>query len=101
MERIYKSCKYYKKEKQNPFIDSDKLKARFWEGEKIFCEECEVNEKYYNIMLKELNLSIRKGNVTGKLLSPSMPIEEKVILFFIDLWNGKWFPYEIDVILKY
>ncbi|WGU68267.1 hypothetical protein QIU18_00275 [Capnocytophaga canimorsus] len=101
MEKIYKSCKYYKREEQNPFIDSDELKARFWEGEKTFCEMCENNHNYYSIVLNELNLSVKNGEVTGKLLDTSTSIEDKVILFFMDMWNGKWFPYDIEAILKY
>ena len=94
---------YYHGEGQNPYTGKDENAAMWWSGEKLFYENIkregdkfiESVEKSYENARTDYDISDIHGN-------PSLSKKEHILLFYLDRWHGKWFPYDDrDVIKKY
>ena len=101
-QEILKHFKYYKGEKKNPFIEKDKNSALWWDGEKTFYERVANDSKFYENVVALLEKAIQSNHVSGPLIDDNKPMVEKAILYYLDLWHGKWFPYDsFDKIYDY
>ena len=50
---------------------------------------------YFFQRLKEsLEEAIASDECTGVLIDSSIPIDKRTIIFYLDLWHGKNFPYD-------
>lgn len=93
--------KFYKGEKSNPYIGKDSMKAKWWEGEKAMITIAIDNRKW-QFIANSLKEAIRNNEVSGALIDSSIPIEKRIIIYFLDLWHGKWYPYDsLDDIFDY
>lgn len=97
-----KQCKYYKGEEENPFVTEDRLSAMWWDGEKSFYDKLGDNLNFFNKVGGLLQKSIENKDVSGILVDDSVAFEKRALIFYLDLWHSKWFPYDnLDVIYKY
>lgn len=94
--------KYFHGEEQNPFTLEDKNAAMWWDGEKYLYDTVAANPNYWSNLTGLFDKCINKGQLSGFLVDKSIPMEKRIICFFLDLWHGKWFPYDnLDAIQQY
>ncbi len=101
-EQDYSLYKYYKGEKENPFVNKDKnapiengtnYPARWWYGEKQF-QEATIKHRYFlQNMQSKLQKAIDEGYANDILTDESIDFKKRVLILYLDLWSGKWFPY--------
>lgn len=89
----YSIYKYYKGEKENPFVgkDTNHNHATWWEGEKLFHEQWQQNKDFGKRIAQISNVKTTT-NIEGK---------KRLLLAYLDLWVGKWFPYATYTIKDY
>ena len=99
----YDLYKYYKGEESNPF-KNEYPAALFWSGEQLF-EVNRINyDNFFPKVISSLESYILKyGKDNPNYLTDSdIPVEKRALVFFIDLWHGKFFPYDdLDIIYRY
>ena len=90
------SFKYYHGEQDNPFIDKNKNAAMWWSGEKLFYESIkrEEGDRFIKSIARDFENALSHNSLKGKLLDKSISKKDRILLFFLDLWHGKWFPYD-------
>ena len=90
------SYKYYGGEKKNPYIGKDDNAQLWWEGEKVFHDT--INERggddYIARLKKTYDRAVSEGGVSDMLVDEKRPYEERLLIFYLDLWHGKWYPYD-------
>jgi hypothetical protein len=97
------SFKYYHGEQKNPFEKNGNA-ATWWSGEKLFYESIsrEDGERFINGITRDYDDALSHNILKGKLLDRSIPKKDHILLFYLDLWHGKWFPYDnLDEIRNY
>lgn len=93
--------KYYKGEKKNPFSPQENGFI-WWEGEKLFSQSDKKDRSFYQRVLASYNKALTDNSVSGILADQSVQLEKRVLVFYLDLWHGKHFPYDsYDAIFKY
>lgn len=101
-KRLFELLKFYKGETINPFIGNDPLKAKWWEGEKALLERVDEEEDFFARVKEMLLEAIQKGHVNNALADEKRSLDERTIVFFLDLWHGKHYPYDsLDDIFDY
>lgn len=98
-EELIKLCRYYKGEDENPF-DGGSIDALWWSGEKMLADNVSCDERFFQRMKDSLEEDLAAGDCDGVLIDSSIPIEKRVIIFYLDLWHGKWFPYDDPEIIN-
>lgn len=104
MERtdLLKLFKFYKEEKENPFIGKDLMKAKWWEGEKNLLTKVEDDDKVWKSITDIYTEAINEKVVSGALIDEKINFDQRAIYFYLDLWNGKNYPYDsLDDIFEY
>ena len=100
-DELIKLCRYYKGEDENPF-DGGSIDALWWSGEKMLADNVSRDERFFQRMKDSLEEGLAAGDCDGVLIDSSIPIEKRVIIFYLDRWHGKHFPYDgFDVIDQY
>lgn len=93
--------KYYKGENDNPYMDN-KNACMWWYGEESLMSLCNGNWEKFDDIKKMLEEAITKGHVSDMLIDESIGIDKRTIVFYLDLWHGKHFPYNsLDEIFNY
>lgn len=94
--------KYFKGEPENPFTGKDQLSAKWWDGEKSFHYKTQDDANFIDTVGKMLKDAIDANDVNGVLIDESVDINKRILIFYLDLWHSKWFPYDdLDLIFKY
>lgn len=94
--------KFYKGEKENPFAKDKSQEAMWWDGEKSLYDKVVNDNNYWERLSDTLKQAIKEKGVSNALVDTSIPFDKRVIIFYLDLWHGKWFPNEsLDVIFDY
>lgn len=98
---IYPLLKYYRGEKEPPSMFNS-MQKKCWFGERQFMEEVS-NDSNFLIRWKELyQKELKAGHLNGKLIDTGIEEVQRLIIFYLDLWHGKWFPYDnFDLINEY
>ena len=94
--------KYYRGEPQNPF--SDKNDAMWWSGEKLFYDTIsrETGDQFIHDLTKDFDKALSHHSLKGKLLDKTISKKDRMLIYYLDLWHGKWFPYDnLDEIYSY
>lgn len=100
-KKVRALLKFYGGEKKNPYIGKNNKSAMWWEGEKSLLYLLETDGGWERI-IESLNEAVRKGGVLGALASDTLSTEQKAIIFYLDLWHGKNYPYDnLDDIYDY
>ena len=101
-QKVVKFFKYYKGEAENPFIQKDENAALWWNGERHLLENLKNEPGFWNRMKCSYNEALENGDCSDVLADMSIPKEKRIIVYFLDLWHGKWFPYDSwDTIKEY
>ncbi len=101
-ENLRKLFKFYSGEEDNPFIGKDNFSAKWWEGEKCLLMLVENDKETWNRIANLLKKAIKENAVTTHLVDEKIDFDQRVIYFYLDLWNGKNFPYDsLDDIFGY
>ena len=102
MEKLLINFKYYKQEKENPYKGTDANAAMWWDGERLLFEKVQADPEYYNKLNKEFDEALAAGACSGVLADENNAREKRAIIFFLDIWHGKFFPYDsADQIKQY
>ena len=94
LPKILSLFKYFRGEEKCPFPEWMSDSAMWWAGECLFYEMISNNNGTWDKFKNDLNEGIEKGYITGLLADESISIEQRLIVSFMDLWHGKWFPYD-------
>lgn len=98
-DELLKQCKYYKGEENNPFKPGT-TDSLWWNGEKQLCDTVEQDSTYFDALLDEYKQA--QNDCSGVLADKSVPLNKRAIIFYLDLWHGRYFPYDsLDVIFTY
>ena len=99
--QLISTFKYYKGEAECPF-EVNSNGDLWWHGEKQLFENCLSDASFFNRLVDTLNEAISDGSCSGVLVDETEPIERRAIIFYLDLWHGKNFPYDnLDIIFNY
>ncbi len=94
-------CKYYKGEEECPEW-ADKNFKLWWGGEKLFIDNCLMDSSFFARIRNTFYEADAEGHLNGVLVDKSISEDKRVLIFFLDLWHGKWFPYgSYDIIHNY
>ena len=85
--------KYFRSEKVCPFEEKSN-DAMWWHGERMIYEQTQEWPEFFSNIQKQLKDAINNGNCSGRLVDESLSLDQRTIIFFLDLWHGKWFPYD-------
>lgn len=95
-----KLCKYYHGEKECPYADRNS--QLWWGGEKVFVERCDREKHFFEQVKSEYRNALEKAQVSHMLADTRTEENKRVLVFFLDLWHGKWFPHDsLDAIFDY
>ena len=94
MEKLLQNFKYYKQEKENPFKVTDANAAMWWDGERVLFENAQSDPEYLGRLNNEFDEALAAGACSGVLVDEKVAREKRAIIFFLDIWHGKFFPYE-------
>ncbi|MEA4827449.1 MAG: hypothetical protein VB130_12595 [Clostridium sp.] len=98
----FEMYKYFKGEQENPFAGKDQLAALWWNGEKSFHDKTQSDPDFINTVGKMLMDAVEANDVDGILADETVDINKRILVFYLDLWHSKWFPYnDLDLIFKY
>ena len=93
--------KYYKKEDTCPF-ERNSVQALWWSGEKTLYEKVSYDDSFFDRLSSSLTKCLAEGHCSGKLIDDSISFNERAVIFYLDLWHGKNFPYDdLDLINEY
>ena len=98
------SFKYYHGEQKNPFEKKDENAAMWWEGEKVFYESISRDDgnRFRKNITRDYEDALSHNSLKGRLLDKSISKKDRILLVYLDLWHGKWFPYDnLDEIRNY
>lgn len=99
---VLKNLKYYRHEAENPYKGTDRNAATWWEGERALVDLVNKNPEYLDKLETLYNEAFSHKKLRGKLANGELPKVERLIVFFLDLWHGKNYPYDnLDDIEKY
>ena len=91
-EELLQLFKFYRGEEESPY--TDEMADRWWYGESLFYKQLANDDQIWETFASWLKEGIEKGHVSGFYLDENIPFEKRVITFYLDLWHGKWFPYD-------
>lgn len=98
---LLKLFKYYRGEVDNPY-EPNTIPFKWWEGEKSLLEKVTDDKEIWERIIRSLREAIKERAVSEYLLDDNVSIEKRAICFYLDLWNGKSFPYDsLDDIFEY
>ena len=98
---LIKQCRYYKGEEECPF-DRSSIEALWWSGEKLLSDNVSRDKNFFQRLKQSLEEAIASDECTGVLIDNSISLEKRAIIFYLDLWHGRNFPYEdLDIINQY
>ena len=93
--------KYYHGESKVP-EDFSPVQSLWWEGEKLLSEKVSRSAGFFNKLREQLRDAIKQKAVSGILADESKSEDERCIILFLDLWHGRYFPYDsLDIINEY
>ena len=100
-DELIKQCRYYKGEEECPF-DRGSIDALWWGGEKMLVDNVSCDERFFQRLKDSFEEEMAAGDLDGVYVDSSIPLEKREIIFYLDLWHGKNFPYDdLDIIRQY
>lgn len=99
-QELLRHFKYYNREEEPP-TDFDANKRLWWAGEKMLLEKCH-EPSFWNKLKFSFQEAEKAKALSGILTDNSISDTKRIIIYFLDLWHGKFFPYDsLDEIDKY
>ncbi len=100
-DELIKLCRYYKGEEECPF-DGGSIDALWWSGEKMLADNVSYDKSFLQRLKDSFEEELAAGDLEGVYVDSSIPLEKRVIVLYLDLWHGKFFPYDdFDIINQY
>ena len=100
-DELIKQCRYYKGEEECPF-DGGSIDSRLWGGEKMLADNVSCDERFFQRLKDSFEEELAAGDLDRVYVDSSIPLEKRAIIFYLDLWYSKHFPYDdFDVIDQY
>ena len=66
----------------------------WWFGEKMIYDQTKDNNDFFDRFKRILVEAIEEGCCHDRLINESLSLDQRTIIFYLDLWHGKWFPYD-------
>ena len=99
-KELLKHLKYYKGE-QVPPKHYGNNEMMWWSGEKLLFEKC-YDPSFWDTLRQSFLDAEKSNSLSGTLANSSIPESRRIIIFFLDIWHGRFFPYDsLDAINKY
>ena len=99
---LLENFKYFKNEKENPFKGTDQNSAMWWDGERELFNRVENDPKFWDKLEKQFDRALENRGLSGILVDETVKKEKRMVIFFLDLWHGKWLPFDdLDAIKDY
>ena len=97
------SFKYYHGEKENPYHGKDENSAMWWDGEKLFYDSINwEGDGFIENITRWYEEALTHNDTSDIHRDPLLSKKDHILLFYLDMWHGKWFPYEdFNVINQY
>lgn len=92
-EKLLTLFKYFHGEEECPF-EQQSNEGMWWFGEKIIYDQTTDRPNFFENVRNQLIECISEGGCTGRLVDESLSLDHRTIIFYVDLWHGKWFPYD-------
>ena len=100
-DQLLPLLKYYKGETDVP-ENFTPVQQLWWEGEKTLVERIEQEPGFFSRILNTYREALKAKQVSGVLADTNINENKRVIIFYLDLWHGKHFPYDdLDLIFQY
>ena len=99
---IKQYCKYYKGEDTNPYevpLGQEKprqdYRGLFWFVESMYVKETEQDIEFHKRFFNEIKEYTEDNPDDESIyLNPNISLEEKSLIYYVDLMIGKWCPYD-------
>jgi len=99
-KELLQLCKYYRGEKENPYADPNG--SLWWGGEKEFVDACKRDSTFFDFVRDMYLSALNRKQVSHTLADMTVSENKRVLIFFLDLWHGRHFPYDsLDAIFDY
>lgn len=99
-QELLKQFKYYHGEDEPP-KDYDNNKRLWWGGEKVLFEKC-LEPSFWDRLESSFRGAEEKKALSGVLADASVSETKRIIIYFLDIWHGRYFPYDsLDEINHY
>ena len=100
-QELMQMFRYYKGEETCPF-EPKTADSLWWSGEQLLYTQVSNHNDFFERLMDDLQECINKNYCSCKLVDISIPFEKRAIIYYLDLWHGKWFPYDDkDLIFTY
>ena len=92
-EKLLTLFKYFHGEEECPF-EQRSNESMWWFGEKMIYDQTKTIPDFFDNFRNKLIICISEGGCSGRLVDDSLSLDHRTIIFYLDLWHGKWFPYD-------
>ena len=94
-EELLSLFKYFHGESEEdcPFEHGSK-EGMWWFGERMIYDQTINFPDFFSNFKEQLATAIKDGQCSGRLIDESLSLDQRTIIFYLDLWHGKWFPYD-------
>lgn len=93
--------KYYHEEKDPP-PEFNRVQTLWWEGERTLVETISKDPSFFERLLEVYRKALKEKNISGKLADESIDERKRAIIFYLDIWHGRYFPHDsLDLIYQY
>ena len=100
-DQLLPLLKFYKGETDVP-ENFTPVQQLWWEGEKLLVENVERDPVYFSRLLDLYREAFNEQKVLGRLADTKINENKRVIIFFLDIWHGRNYPYDsLDLINEY
>lgn len=100
-ETLFSLFKYYHGEKEPP-EEYNRVQALWWEGERQLAQKITDNPEYFETILNAYRDAMKEKSLSGILADRSLDERKRAIIFYLDLWHGRYYPYDsLDLIFEY
>ncbi len=97
--------KYYNLEEKNPFVEKNSNASIWWDGEKLFYENISregEGDAFISRLQESYDSAKANSYLSGIHLDSTITERNHLLVFYLDLLHGKWFPYDdLNIIKEY
>ncbi len=100
-DKLMPLLKYFHGENVPP-DDFNRVQQMWWSGEKLLYDNVAKDEDYFDKVLNLYREAVEQNGVSGVLADKKIDEDKRAIIYFLDIWHGKYFPYDsLDLIHEY
>lgn len=91
--------RFFHNEEECPF-EPQTTDAMWWSGEKMIYDQTKNDPYFFGRIRQRFEDAFKEGHCNGALADESLSLDQRTIIFYLDMWHGKWFPYDDCSIIK-